>query len=89
MFGMLCGTEVVEWLSAQRAECIGPFGRSRGKRLGQTGLTRVGMSELTPAWVKDGMTEGRAVYEDFSFRALGESAPLALTDPLTPLATEE
>lgn len=26
------------------------------------------------------------VYDDFSFLALGESAPLAPTDPFTPLA---
>ena len=38
---------------------------------------------------QDGAVEGHAAYEDFSFRALGESAPLAPTDPLTPLATED
>lgn len=41
------------------------------------------MMGLISAGTEAGMQE---VYDDFSFLALGESAPLAPTDPFTPLA---
>ena len=52
------------------------------------------VSGIQPVWLREGADlwegkdrkdPGRNIYDDFSFLALGESAPLALT-PFTPLA---